>query len=629
MVTTNKVNGNIVDLTLSDEDETSKEDTSFMDCRLQYNKQATGNGKESLRVISVNVLKEALKEVSIFNSNDVLPKSSSVNKLPINLDQVQLLSKAKEDPKLLCPKELRIKLPKIASLNGDVPIKAPNEQLLDVVTKPNVRYGLRTRAPPPTNVTEKKPKTISSSKRTGKDHETPMTLEQSWEWSSTGVARQYDILHNFFPEPGPSHVNYYEHMNLAAYFHPVVVPDVDPVANILPATTSIEVPKRTNGAVKIGPKLKAKACPNTESSSIVINTLLRPPTFDYVLDAMPNYGIQYCYDSSLNTHQENVDDFKSDVVPNKGWLAKRNAHQTIKFKQTKKEPTNVPSVVLQTLLRPPTFDEVLHAMPDFNIPIFSSIEPFYGDIKDATERKEISHSTVLHIPTQTLNDLEDFKSHTVEEQGFVAKRNELFKKIMGTEKLLSNSAIRCNLASSTECSIVPSKIPPTFNDASKWMQNKMPSTNEIDLLADSPIKVPRILPKITTGEEDDEALEIDVDLNMSKLSPTHITHDDNVIDASPTSKVESTKQNGRAYHRDVKRVRRMMSSKSSSPNLFEGSASPDSHNGCVEISSDEVICVDSDDDVVVCPDADTSQLFTSRRRAIEAPKNGNVLVSKC
>lgn len=609
MATSKLVDTKIMDLTISDE-----EDTSFIDCKLRPNQQLKLNGKESLRTeyttnLQIPKINGNLKTISNPSTNVNIPLPTIPN-----------------SQRMLCPKELRIKLPKIAIIDVKS-IEPLQPDSVDVVAaKPTARYGLRNRVPPQVNVVEKKAQKANTTipKRNGIDKDKPLPLEQSWEWSSSARAREFDILHNFFPEPGPSHINYYEHMDLSVYYNKSSQAIVDPVPSDLPAPTVKDVSKPTNGAVKIGPKLKT--APKRTCNPIVINTLLRPPTFDYVLDAMPNYGIPYCFDSSMNINKDIDEDFKSDVVPGKGWLAKRNAYETSIDKQSKKPTITIDeTTILQSLLRPPNFDEVLDTMHEFDIPWCSSQEPFYGNSSDATARKEISISTVLHIPTQTLDDIEDFVSESVECNGFVATRNDLFTKLMGSVKLLSHSDIRCKLASTTDiCKITPSQVSPTFTDAERWLHEKSPDPIEIDLLADSPIKVARISPTITIGGEDDAAVEFDVVLKMSQLSQTAVT-ENNVIEASPTSKLKTSLSNGRLRNR----VRRRPISGQKSTSMVHA-APVDSRNDYVDISSDEVICVDDDDDVVVCEDRDRSQLFSnSRAPAKKTTANGNVLVSKC
>lgn len=593
-------NNNIVDLTLSDEEDVGKKDISFINCKLLLNQKQHPNNN-LLKTLSIANGKLDLE------TSPTLPPDVSVSLQTDSIDQKQI-----------CPKEIRIKLPKITSSVPEIPMEITNESQKDscvVDSKPNARYGLRTRAPAIVNVVpEKKPKIHS--KRNGNDTEKPPALEQSWEWSTSATARQFDIKHNFFPEPGPSHVNYYEHMDLSVYYNPQkqIEDTGQPPSDAVNGTA-----KRKNG-VKIGPKLKLKPPTINNCAPSIINTLLRPPTFDYVLDAMPNYGIPYCFDASINNNKTDkniVDDFRSDIVPGKGWLAKRNHYQTAIDKQ-KKSPvtTTVDKTILETLLRPPTFDEVYETMPAYDLPYCESTEPFYSDSKDATARKEISHSNVLHIPTQTLDSLEHFRSDIVEIRGFVETQNDFFKKICGTEKLISHADIRCKLASNTVlCTILPSKVSPTYAEAKLWMESTTIDSIEIDLLADSPIKIRRISHTIAIDDDGDEA---GVILKMSQLTPNDIT-DEHVIEASPTSKI-----NGKPNHRDVTRVRKQVTARKPSPILFENS--PDSRNGN---STNDVICVDDDDEVVVCPDMDTSQLFAGRPKAKDAVGDGNVLVSKC
>lgn len=623
MQSSNKATTNFVDLTLSDDDEVQKDDASFMDCKLRPNRPSNVNGKDLLKTVSTTDLQFTINENHNGVSLQPLPNGNSSN----TIDKVLPTPSLPTNQRQLCPKEIRIKLPKIiAEVNLPIELQVPES--VEVVAKPTGRYGLRNRVPTQASVPEKKQKPIAVSKRNGRDLEKPETIEPSWEWSSSATARKFDILHNFFPEPGPSHVNYYEHMDMSVYYNPKSQPKVDPAPAELSSTTDKVVTKRNPN---IGPKSRLKSCPKKANGPTVINTLMRPPTFDFVLDAMPNYGIPYCFDTSMNTNnpvQDIVEDFKSDVVPGKGWLAKRKGYETIIDKQTTKPAIVLGETILESLLRPPNFDEVLDAMCDFDIPFCIATEPFYGDSNDATVRKEISNSNILHIPTQILNDVGDFVSDVVENNGFVTTRNDLFKKIMGTEKLLSHSEIRCKLASTiVECILSPSVLSPSYADAERWIQSKSSDTYEVDLLADSPIKVPRISPTITVGDEDDDVVGMDVPLKMSQLTQ-NVEADENVIEASPTSKTMSSLPNGRARHRDVIRLQKPTSSKKIANALMECSESPEDRNG-FNNSSDEVICVDDDDDVAVVPISDSSQLFLDRRRVNNAASDGNVLVSKC
>lgn len=616
----NNGNNDIVDLTLSDDEgndisSQSAIDQTILSCRLRRNRTPKPGTPTPLKTVPATLVPPF--------KNGIDPDLASEN-IQITDVNHQLITSAQLKTSLseVILKVPRVKLTKINAVDPECErdTNSQTQELSD--SRPTGRYEFRSRVPRKVDLPIE-----NKTKPAKRERKKPLTLEQSREWSTCEVARQFDMLHNFFPEPGPSHVNYYEKMELSGYYGPIDVSAKSGSAIRSDETTQC----KTKVAAKIGPKSKTTAKPASkkQSETVVIAALLRSPTFDEVLDTMPAYDIAY----GNQTDQENIellDEFKGDLVTlNRGWLSQTAI-------------CNSNGVFLNAILAAPSFDEVLAGMVDYDLPFCTPSEPFYGNSNDATARKEISHSTVLHIPTQTLKDTEAFTSDLVSDHGFVAIQNELYKAFTGSEKLVAQAEIRRTLATTDPSVLSTITAAPSYGAADRWLWSigTVSGSDEepviIDVDSDSPIQVHRETPMMAIGE--DAGVEIDMVVSLSPLTPTRDKSPPlKNIEKSPPSPPSPPRigplRRTRATYRNVKNVQpREQLPNSPWPSIFNHNGSPDDRtNGGSSpiVIADDVICLDDDDEEVVREEMEASQLFTKKPFAKDLARDANVLVSKC
>ncbi|XP_018800849.1 PREDICTED: DNA polymerase zeta catalytic subunit isoform X1 [Bactrocera latifrons] len=178
-------------------------------------------------------------------------------------------------------------------------------------------------------------------------------------------------------------------------------------------------------------------------------------------------------------------------------------------------------VQLTPLNLPPSYEEVLASCAKLDIPQYEFQKPFYGNPDDITRLKEVGH-IALHIPGNTLNDCEEFKSVLGDELKCLTEwRRQQMLTLSGPSTLTTHCShrnaqrIREYFASPKRVTITPHIHAPTRQEAKLWLKAR-------DLLAksgacaqnkvtldESPIKVRRqkttmILNDGGGGGEDDE-----------------------------------------------------------------------------------------------------------------------------
>ncbi|XP_053962620.1 DNA polymerase zeta catalytic subunit isoform X2 [Anastrepha ludens] len=178
-------------------------------------------------------------------------------------------------------------------------------------------------------------------------------------------------------------------------------------------------------------------------------------------------------------------------------------------------------VQLTPLNTPPSYDEVLASCEKLGIPEYEFQRPFYGNPNDITKLKEVGH-IILHIPGNTLNDCNEFKSVLGDElRGLNEWRRRKLLAIGGPSALTTPShrnsqRIREYFAEPRRVMMTPQMHPPTRQDAKLWLKarnllsNGETSTQHRVNLEESPIKVRRqkisMILNDGTGEDDEESI---------------------------------------------------------------------------------------------------------------------------
>lgn len=225
------------------------------------------------------------------------------------------------------------------------------------------------------------------------------TLNDLYDRIDCHVSRKYDENHNFFPEPGPSTINYYENVDLPGYYAPM---DADQLAKAR-ATVKPPATAANKARTKVRPR-RVAVDENYNSEPVVIVPLLRANTFDEVLSAMEEYAIPYSHtQSDEDVSVDALEAFSSDVLSTgEGLNARKRKHvepKPLKNARTgrpstptktaaavddavaQQQPSPPPDLrILQPLLRAPTHIEVFDTMLDYDIPHETAPEPDSGDV---------------------------------------------------------------------------------------------------------------------------------------------------------------------------------------------------------------------------------------------------------
>nr|XP_036219196.1 DNA polymerase zeta catalytic subunit [Bactrocera oleae] len=160
-------------------------------------------------------------------------------------------------------------------------------------------------------------------------------------------------------------------------------------------------------------------------------------------------------------------------------------------------------VQLTPLNLPPSYEEVLTSCVKLDIPEYEFQKPFYGNPDDITRLKEVGH-IALHIPGNTLNDCEEFKSVLGDElKGLTEWRRQQMLAISGPSALTTHCShrntqrIREYFAEAKRVTITPQICPPTRKEAKLWLKardmlakSETCAQNKVTL-DESPIKVRR------------------------------------------------------------------------------------------------------------------------------------------
>lgn len=417
--------------------------------------------------------------------------------------------------------------------------------------------------------------TSTKDKQEKKDKKKPVRPEDMSDWSEcNAVALEHDKKYNFFPEPGPSHINFYENVSLPGYY----------------------------------------ALKSTNDTMIADDETQN----DLHIDSMYDASMIHQSPKPQITHSPNqffnVSDLDDDLTSNSPFQISTPLLNSIKanFQSPCNRLKSKHGYIAAPVTITPTARTVLTDLINFDLPQVMSKSPFYSNCDDATNVKEVGQH-ILHIPNQ--NECETFQSSLIT-TGLDAWRRNIFMNIMSMddkEKLLNKSMqeIREFFAVEKRIVITSSRAPPSVRQAVLWCRNKRNCNGDdevkIDADNDSPIQIKREKAKIIlengagggdddTVADEEEDNECDVSLSCSPLT---------VLTKSQDSKL-TNKHLTKLSRRSVKAKKSLNSTfdelKNSivvreSPTMFSdcggGSESPTNavHDSDEEIPSSQVITI--------------------------------------
>ncbi|XP_023293724.2 DNA polymerase zeta catalytic subunit isoform X1 [Lucilia cuprina] len=194
---------------------------------------------------------------------------------------------------------------------------------------------------------------------------------------------------------------------------------------------------------------------------------------------------------------------------------------TISSSSNNSSITSETNIVLTPLDLPPSREEVLKGCRKFQLPEYDFQQPFYSNPDDITKHKELGF-TVLQIPGNKLNDIEEFQSILgTDVKGLTSWRRQQLIKLGGVEmlnKYRNPQRIREYFANKKTVIITPQVNAPTRQEAKLWLKarellktkgEEVEDMKMKNLEEDSPIKIRR--QKVTMMMNAGDAAEADSD----------------------------------------------------------------------------------------------------------------------
>lgn len=443
-----------------------------------------------------------------------------------------------------------VKLKKIS--NADKPV-------------PGRRYPERIRRPP-ANIfasddaaSRPSSSTQSKDKQEKKAKKKELQLEDMYDWSDCKVAAEHDKKYNFYPEPGPSHVNYYGNVSIpAGYFAPKPIDD-------------------------------GMDAENQSEYDIHIQSLYDAS----MLQQSPISQTAHSPDPLFN-----ISDADDDLATVSPFQISTPLLHSLKSNFRNKE-----SCIATPVTITPTAECVLSDLINYDLPQVVSKTPFYSNCNDNVAHIKEVGNHIFQIPSSS--DCQSFESSLIE-TGLNAWRRNIYTNIMSMddkEKLQNKSSdeIREFFAVQKRIVIVPSRSAPTVQQAKLWLRNKKDGRNDVreTMEVDSPIKVRREKAKIIleNGDgdheaDDEENSECDISLSCS---PDAVPSQELKLVNKHLTKAKKSLNSTFDKLKAAETVRE-------SPNLFSESESPTN------------VACDSDDEIP------SSQVITIKHLR---PKNSN------
>lgn len=353
----------------------------------------------------------------------------------------------------------------------------------------------------------------------------------SWyKWSDCKLAKRYDKVRNFFPQPGPSNLNYYEDDDIVGYYQPVSdekskkkgVTQSNSLAASKKATTETAENKPTT------PKTRSQKRKNPQEESPI------PKEFSWHSDNSDwedDIQIQSIYEQSfaesLNVTARN----SPNAIPPTPPTPSSNQCEG-NGSDTKKTPKNTVSFLDQTIPTPvlskfmenlktaasneanetyngdelmksqqirivgqckitpleiaPHHSDIVNALDTHEIPKMTHPIPHYSDPNDVladNSKKEVGH-TILQLHGNAINDCEEFQSELnvsglAKWQRYIVSPNCTLRATRNNNGKAIENAGKCRKFFAREqlTKITPSEIAPTHEQTIEWLKERTTNNN--------------------------------------------------------------------------------------------------------------------------------------------------------
>lgn len=451
----------------------------------------------------------------------------------------------------------------------------------------------------------------------------------SWyKWSDCEIAKRYDEERNFYPQPGPSNLNYYEDDDLTGYYRPV-----EPSKIAKTPTTKSTQKRRGHQTFDTGDrrrslrktKLRTLNEEEAESSPIMNGS---PGSGDEDSDWENDIHVQSFYEQSFvqKTPESCDSPISNGSMCNGQSVNGKNRNRKQETSQNTPLSTPVMSKLLENLknsssevktrrkrnadactIRPsekaPDHRAVKKLLNSDEFPSVVHPVPYYSDPNDIiaeNAKKEVGH-TVLQLKGNAVNDCEEFKSQLdvlgmTKWQGLAAKVSvRSSQRIRDSKMLVNENSVRKCLARKRGVRITPKETPPSkklvqdwLNIRSKTYQTRRSSARLKSIRGDgdhedSPVKVRREKP-ISILNQSVDSIEINDEDENGEDIQSNCLKNNNINDRLVKGLLANTQITVRITKRPTKQI------PNSQPNNIH-------LNDIIDISTDDD-CNDDNDDVV-------------------------------
>lgn len=393
--------------------------------------------------------------------------------------------------------------------------ESDNESFESSTVQPPRRYPVRERKPRTDlqsflHPNQSTPTVESKRKRAPSKNDDDLdkldTLYSWYNWSDCKLAQRYDNERKFFPQPGPSNLNYYEDNDIVGYYRPV---------GDSKSIKKVTAP-RTNGSStekKTPPKLRGrKRNGGTEANSPMANESMLQTLSDNS-DWEDDIHVQSLYEQSF-AEQSMV--FTNNSPAHHSPLSPQPNHSKCNGAATTEPPsagsflnTTISTPVLTRLMEnlksvassqidekskvadrgqckitplenTPNQLDIMQALDTHKIPKVIHSIPYYSDPIDIlaeSSKKEIGH-TVLQLHGNAVNDCAEFQSELNVNGLAKWQRKITLPMDMPRTRNSNNKMLDCTgkcrtfLAKERTTKIAPNAQPPKHSQAHQWLTER-------------------------------------------------------------------------------------------------------------------------------------------------------------
>lgn len=359
-------------------------------------------------------------------------------------------------------------------------------------------------------------------KKRDDDELNKMDFWYSWyKWSDCKLAQRYDKERNFFPQPGPSNLNYYEDDILDGYYRPILKNTVKGIERISksvdkekwspPLSTTKKRINNTPPQRYSSRKAKVQKLNNAIVDSPAANVYKSPSTdFDlendihvqsfYEQSFVQNVSTPTQQDDEILNGNESDDDISNGVginsqgesfgnttistpIISKFLESIQNSSSELKLKNQRLRPRlkSTHTCVIKPSKRGPHMSHVKEILDSHELPKVIHPNPFYSDPNDviaSNSKKEVGN-TILQLTGNALADCDAFESQLnvvgiVKWQRLIGMRAlRCSQRILDTKVLENENTIRKFLAKEKPVFITPSYAPPSKREVNNWLNMRM------------------------------------------------------------------------------------------------------------------------------------------------------------